>query len=626
MAHPKLPKTVAELVNLLTDKHQASGFPNFIQYVRFPHYRNFADGTRLDFGFPVTALVGPNGSGKTSLLHALYGCPGSYNIGNFWFSTDLDPIVEGAGKPNCIIYGYHPPKLGKTIEVLKTRITKEDNPNYWEPSRPIRSYGMSMLSKEIKESEKEYRTLTRWKTLEKEVFYLDFRRTISAFDRFFWLGGPLDSTSLAERKAKIRRTSPHIVDAIEKKLTTVEYYRTERIKTNRSLTQTELKAAGFILGREYSDGDFIEHTFYRESGPSLRLVKADAKYSDAFAGSGETAVFITVIKVLAAPLGSLILLDEPEVSLHPGAQERLLRFLMDHAHRFGHQIVFTTHSPAMIKDLPPEAIRIVHEAVGGKSAISSSGSVAAAFGALEHTPTGEISVMVEDPLSAEILNAGFRTFHIIPKGHGAPKVRVIPGGSGSAVTHIFPAHFQSGSAPYLILDGDMFKGAELPSPSKLKEMNAEQLKLAQSEFVGATANLAANGGNDPNAAEARLEQTRNYLIHCQSRLGFLPGRAPEELLWTSLHPTDVGLQSDDYKSKFTAVAKSRLGKAKNEEITGAEILVVQKMLLTEAISLEPPPQWWEEVKLLCKAIVDHQDLRPTLNFHSDEKGTHISDL
>ena len=43
-------------------------FPGYITHIRFPRYKNMADGARLDFDFPVTALVGSNGSGKTSVL------------------------------------------------------------------------------------------------------------------------------------------------------------------------------------------------------------------------------------------------------------------------------------------------------------------------------------------------------------------------------------------------------------------------------------------------------------------------------------------------------------------------------------------------------------------------------
>src|SRR5690606_39346468 len=61
-------------------------------------------------------------------------------------------------------------------------------------------------------------------------------------------------------------------------------------------------------------------------------------YSEAFAGSGETAIVILVHKIFNATNESLILLDEPETSLHSGAQKRLMSFLIEQCIKKKHQI------------------------------------------------------------------------------------------------------------------------------------------------------------------------------------------------------------------------------------------------------------------------------------------------
>lgn len=50
-------------------------FKNYIEYIQFPFFKNLMPGTRINFTFPITILVGKNGSGKSSTLHALYGAP-----------------------------------------------------------------------------------------------------------------------------------------------------------------------------------------------------------------------------------------------------------------------------------------------------------------------------------------------------------------------------------------------------------------------------------------------------------------------------------------------------------------------------------------------------------------------
>ena len=39
-------------------------FPNWITHIRFPYFKNIQPNTRIDFSCPITALVGPNGTGK----------------------------------------------------------------------------------------------------------------------------------------------------------------------------------------------------------------------------------------------------------------------------------------------------------------------------------------------------------------------------------------------------------------------------------------------------------------------------------------------------------------------------------------------------------------------------------
>ncbi len=68
--------------------------------------------------------------------------------------------------------------------------------------------------------------------------------------------------------------------------------------------------------------------------------------------------FLQVIQIFAylvyfRPV--LLLVDEPDSHLHPTAQERLVQVLATAARQFGTQVILTTHSPSVIRALPPEA-------------------------------------------------------------------------------------------------------------------------------------------------------------------------------------------------------------------------------------------------------------------------------
>jgi hypothetical protein len=78
----------------------------------------------------------------------MQGSPEGENLGVYWFSTSTDPIAD-TGARNAFIYGYHHKGAGKAVEVLKTRVKKDEDPDYWEPSRALTSYGMAKFERPV---------------------------------------------------------------------------------------------------------------------------------------------------------------------------------------------------------------------------------------------------------------------------------------------------------------------------------------------------------------------------------------------------------------------------------------------------------------------------------------------
>ncbi|EDP2820988.1 ATP-binding protein, partial [Salmonella enterica subsp. enterica serovar Oranienburg] len=93
-------------------------------------------------------------------------------------------------------------------------------------------------------------------------------------------------------------------------------------------------------------------------GGTALLSTDKLNYTEAFAGSGEFAIVSLVLSLYAAKPNSLILLDEPEVSLHPGAQKRMMEILYSIVDQHKHQVVVSTHSPVIVNLLPKEAIKL----------------------------------------------------------------------------------------------------------------------------------------------------------------------------------------------------------------------------------------------------------------------------
>lgn len=70
----------------------------YISDIRFPHYKHLVRDLKIDFDFPITALVGPNGTNNSLILRAIQGLPGNENLGVYEFSTSTDPIADSGGR------------------------------------------------------------------------------------------------------------------------------------------------------------------------------------------------------------------------------------------------------------------------------------------------------------------------------------------------------------------------------------------------------------------------------------------------------------------------------------------------------------------------------------------------
>ena len=81
-------------------------------------------------------------------------------------------------------------------------------------------------------------------------------------------------------------------------------------------------------------------------------------YSEKSFSLGELCVLKLAIKMLAADNGSLVLIDEVEMALHPQAQIRLFRKILEVAQAKNLTVLFSTHSSTLIKNC--ERANLIH--------------------------------------------------------------------------------------------------------------------------------------------------------------------------------------------------------------------------------------------------------------------------
>lgn len=491
-------------------------FNNYIEYIRYPKFRNLEPNTKIEFNFPLTFLVGKNGGGKSSTLQSLYGCPLNKSLGSYWFSTELDPINDLKKNRNCFIYGY--PINGVVREVLKQRAPRKGNLDYWEPSKPIKKYQMD--------------TSERISPVEKEVEYIDFRSELSAFDKYMYFQTFNSSKRIKSKQDFVRRYSPKLKQAFEENIV-VNLYNQDMNETSMLISNDEIEAVSYILGKEYNEVSILKHKFFKEWGFSVRFNNNKLNYSEAFAGSGETAVILLVNKIHNCVNETLVLLDEPETSLHPGAQIRLIKYIVEKIKTKRLQVVVSTHSPFFLKNMPANSIKVFSINNSGYFHIENNRMPKEAFVELEIEETNDKNqIIVEDSLAKDIIehclkklgNDIYETFEI----------KYLPGGA-SSVKQRLSTIIEFENKPYVVFDGDQKK---TPKPIDLDNLPNNQIdtykKLStllktqtDSEIKFYVDGNNEDGGNE----EQKIELIRNYFNYYKNYVHFLPCNIPEEIIW-----------------------------------------------------------------------------------------------
>ncbi|WP_159429236.1 ATP-dependent nuclease [Methanohalophilus halophilus] len=429
------------LVSTIQTMKDRGIFKSFIDYIRFPFYRNLEKNTKIDFDFPLTVFVGQNGCGKSSTLQALYGCPKGKSVGNFWFSTKVDPIGEDEERA-ALIYSYND-SSGTQCEVLKSRMKKGSNPDYWEPSRPLKKYDMVTPPDG---------GMDRYPAIEKEVLYLDFRSILSAFDKYFYYQKPLNLKSKTKQDYLRNRSSllkSVIDDNIIKK---VGSRKQNRIPTDFSTEELEIMSS--ILGKKYHKGKLIYHKFFKDWGNSIIFDTSELAYSEAFAGSGESAVAILVHEMLKVENDSLILLDEPEMSLHPGAQKKLKNFILEQIKKKHLQVVISTHSATLIEGLPSPAIKVFTQLPNGKFNVRNKSLPDEAFYYIGQSISSTKKIIVEDQLAMDIIKAVID--EIGEDCASIFDIEFYPGGHSIIKSDFIRVYSQDESNVFIIFDGDQY--------------------------------------------------------------------------------------------------------------------------------------------------------------------------
>jgi len=337
--------------------------------------------TSINFDYPITAIAGRNGIGKTTILqliaclyhnddptHKPYRFSNAkhakpyYTFGDFFIHFAGEEKSEGAS----IAYSYEQKGKKKLVEKTHTLIKgKQWNAYNRRPKRATDFYGVSRV---IPANE-----------------FATFRNTYASWNKSDLHKGVLSAES------------------------------TKRIKNIlcKPLTSVDVNASSKIP-------NFNLNSIRLENGLS---------YSNFNMGAGEEVIISIISRMAELPEHSLVLIEELELGLHPKAQKLLMEMLFQIVFEKKLQLIFTTHSPFLFDAVPSKG-RILLRKITEKLEVIYEPSSSLAFSELTGETVKELTVYVEDKVAKLMLqtlleSATRKRIHIADVGSKENLVRMI---------------------------------------------------------------------------------------------------------------------------------------------------------------------------------------------------------
>ena len=277
-----------EIHEIMRQFSQGAGeWKQFLKSIKITNLHGWS-GQEIHFNFPIVALVGENGIGKSTFLRAAI-CAYKNKAGKDFYPSNMFMSTR-----------WDSEAMSRATIEYTVRLGDEQKNLRWRKST---DWGFSPKAKKPSRS----------------VYFLDISRTI-----------PLDATAGYAKIAKLA---------------------SEEAGREVELTDRTLKRLSYVLGRSYDRARFVGTDINADREVGL-LTSSYGEISQFHQGAGEDAMLDTFKLLQTIPQQSLLVIDEVENSLHPQAQRRFVQYLLELSREKKLQIILSTHSPFVLEELP----------------------------------------------------------------------------------------------------------------------------------------------------------------------------------------------------------------------------------------------------------------------------------
>lgn len=252
------------------------------------------------------------------------------------------------------------------------------------------------------------------------------------------------------------------------------HFKSKMKKPSANLNEKNLGRLSRIMGRSYTSVSESSSQNYR-----LRSCSSENNYSSFNMGAGEDILTELFLQLQETPDGSLIVVEEIEIGLHPRALTLLAAEIQEICFEKKLQIIISTHSADFIDALPREA-RVLIRRQGNFHNVLPSPTTRLAISSMSERNEAELIVYCEDVIASEIIRHSVRSDVL-------RRLNIVPVGSDSQLASQAYAHIVSGNLQHILIfwDGDVavpqcekFLDQAL-SRTRLSEIDAQRISWAR---------------------------------------------------------------------------------------------------------------------------------------------------
>jgi len=509
---------------------------NALEYFKICNFRQFEANVSVGFDHPLTVLVGKNGAGKSTFLKLIKSIAKGRSPNDYFFETEWDKFND---------------------QGLSEFQYKLNDKEFRELKTVHFDWIFSTLDKTLETNKeiKEYLVNPLIKTFNK-ITDVEFKLLIGAFEKNTFFDNQTSKSDLTKKADYASRVTKKVQQSIDTK--------SNNGKKAKSIILNEkcIRAVNTILGKEYDEIKIVNHRFFSGIWGTSIIFKSGVIYSEANSGSGEFIVSNIVHKLSHIPNESLLLLDEPELSLHPGAQKRLLEYFLDLIIEKKIQIILSTHSMSFVELIPSVCIKNFIFNKNGKVTIEQGVNYLNAFDNLELSYDIP-DIIVEDVLAKKVLEKVIDNENLVNQF----KISYFSGGSSSIKTSLVTTFSKVGdNNKYIIFDGDMYKSdvidlSSVPEQDKTNQYLESEIKKITGVNIKSFPFHVDGGKNGSNESQKK-ERYEKYINYYRDRVYFLPQKIPEDIIYDrnyvlSIFPSiDISRvdSENDSKDKFKVIS------------------------------------------------------------------------